>query len=170
MRVMCFHHRSSKDKEFFTLWIWKFGKHYLHSVLGQNVRTFRKTESSAMPCLINDPDLSFHLHFNRKLTKWNFRLGAQVNYQDPTNKCTPLHYAITASNREAIRLLLDAGAKTDIRNSDVCFFLYSFEWRSLVFPLEWKSIWFSIKTARKSSFNQILFHRMDFQILIYQNG
>ncbi len=51
----------------------------------------------------------------------HFRLGAQVNFQNPINKFTSLHYAITGSNREAIQILLDAGAKTDIRNSDVCF-------------------------------------------------
>lgn len=49
-----------------------------------------------------------------------FRLGAQVNFQNPTNQSTALHYAIIESNREAIQVLLDAGAKTDIRNSDVC--------------------------------------------------
>src|ERR1700712_4567481 len=43
-----------------------------------------------------------------------FRLGAQINYQNPINKFTALHYAITGSNRESIRVLLDAGAKTDL--------------------------------------------------------
>ncbi len=54
----------------------------------------------------------------------HFRLGAQVNLQNPTNKFTSLHYAIAGSNREAIQILLDAGAKTDIRNLDVCFYLF----------------------------------------------
>ena len=55
------------------------------------------------------------------IVKYNFRFGAQVNYQNPVNKFTPLHYAIAASNREVIDPLITAGAKTDIRNSDVCF-------------------------------------------------
>ena len=56
------------------------------------------------------------------LNKWklNFRLGAQVNYQNPFNNFTPLHYAITGSNIELVDILLKAGAKTDIRNCDVC--------------------------------------------------
>lgn len=44
-----------------------------------------------------------------------------MNLQNPTNQFTALHYAIIGSNREAIEILLDAGAKTDIRNSEVCF-------------------------------------------------
>jgi ankyrin repeat protein len=54
-----------------------------------------------------------------------FRLGAEIDCQNPINKFTPLHYAVTGSNREAIQILLDSGAKTDIRNSDVyVFFLF----------------------------------------------
>lgn len=58
-----------------------------------------------------------------------FRLGSQVNYQNAVNKFTPLHYAVMGSNREAIQMLLDAGADINIRNSDVCFHsLRSFEY------------------------------------------
>ncbi|CAF0738301.1 unnamed protein product [Rotaria sordida] len=55
---------------------------------------------------------------NREPTQLLVRLGAQINYQNPFNKFTSLHYAIIGSNIEAIRILLDAGAKTDIRNYD----------------------------------------------------
>lgn len=47
-----------------------------------------------------------------------------MNFQNPTNKFTPLHYAIIGWNREAIEILLDANAKIDIRNADVCFRFY----------------------------------------------
>ncbi|CAF0817270.1 unnamed protein product [Rotaria sp. Silwood1] len=55
---------------------------------------------------------------NREPTQLLVRLGAQINFQNPINKYTSLHYAIIQSNIEAIRILLDAGAKTDIRNCD----------------------------------------------------
>ncbi|CAF1047249.1 unnamed protein product [Adineta ricciae] len=55
---------------------------------------------------------------SRDPTQLLIRLGSQVNYQNPTNKCTPLHYAIMAVNREAIRILLQSGAHIDIRNAD----------------------------------------------------
>ncbi|CAF3490537.1 unnamed protein product [Adineta steineri] len=55
---------------------------------------------------------------NRDPTQLLVRLGSQINYQDPVNKCTPLHYAINASNKEAVQVLLDANARTDICNSD----------------------------------------------------
>lgn len=44
-----------------------------------------------------------------------------MNLQNPTNQYTALHYGIIGSNREAIEILLDAGAKSDIQNSEVCF-------------------------------------------------
>ena len=47
------------------------------------------------------------------------RLGARINLQNPQNQNTPLHYAILANNREAIRILMEAGARTDVRNADV---------------------------------------------------
>ncbi|CAF4681566.1 unnamed protein product, partial [Rotaria sp. Silwood2] len=55
---------------------------------------------------------------NREPTQLLIRLGAQINYQNPINKFTSLHYAIIESNIEAIQILLDIGAKTDIRNCD----------------------------------------------------
>jgi ankyrin repeat protein len=48
-----------------------------------------------------------------------FRLGASVHYQNPTNKNTALHYAISGNNSEAIHVLIQCGAKTNIRNADV---------------------------------------------------
>jgi ankyrin repeat protein len=57
-------------------------------------------------------------------SKWKllFRLGASINYQNPNNKYTALHYAISGNNTEAICVLLDSGAKTNIRNADVSFY------------------------------------------------
>ncbi|CAF4396345.1 unnamed protein product, partial [Rotaria magnacalcarata] len=46
-------------------------------------------------------------------------LGADINHQNPDNKYTALHYAVSYNNDDAIRVLIDAGAKTNIRNSDV---------------------------------------------------
>ncbi|CAF4596703.1 unnamed protein product [Rotaria socialis] len=45
-------------------------------------------------------------------------LGADINHQNPDNKYTALHYAVSNNNYDAIRVLIDAGAKTNIRNSD----------------------------------------------------
>ncbi|CAF2411056.1 unnamed protein product [Rotaria sp. Silwood2] len=55
---------------------------------------------------------------NRDPTQLLVRLGASVHEQNPNNKYTALHYAISGNNSEAIRVLLDAGAKTSIRNAD----------------------------------------------------
>lgn len=46
-------------------------------------------------------------------------MGAEVNYQSPKNKYTALHYAIAESNQEGIQMLIDAGARTDLRNAEV---------------------------------------------------
>ena len=51
-------------------------------------------------------------------------MGAQVDLQNPTNKFTALHYAIMESNGGGIKVLIDNGAKTDIRNCDVCFLVF----------------------------------------------
>jgi len=57
-------------------------------------------------------------NFSRDPTQLLIRLGADVNEQNPSNKFTPLHYAIQGNNAEAIRILIDCGAKTSIRNAD----------------------------------------------------
>lgn len=56
--------------------------------------------------------------FSRDPTQLLIRLGADVNEQNPSNKFTPLHYAIQGNNSDAIRILIDCGAKTSIRNID----------------------------------------------------
>lgn len=53
---------------------------------------------------------------SRDPTQLLIRLGANVNEQNPSNKFTPLHYAIQENNSEAVRILIDCGAKTSIRN------------------------------------------------------
>ena len=62
-----------------------------------------------------------YLHIQLDLIYIVIRFGASVNRQNPNNKYTPLHYAVYGHNIDAIRVLIDCGAKTNIRNVDVKF-------------------------------------------------
>lgn len=56
--------------------------------------------------------------FSRDPTQLLIKLGANVNEQNPSNRYTALHYAIQGSNLEAIRILIDSGAKTSVRDAE----------------------------------------------------
>ena len=82
-----------------------------------------------------------------------FRLGASVNYQNATNQYTPLHCAIAGNNPEAIRVLFEAGASTNIRNADVrstsiTLFSWSVKWLLIA---EWRRLHFRREASTSSS-------------------